>query len=94
MVLLSVPFVIILSRDGTLFSEKKKPTVLTVLTNLAVPAQSHYIKQKKTAVSRRQAFCMVLTAVDFIPSSQALSSLCPVEKMFNSSPPYTSNNQM
>ena len=53
----------------------EKNAEIVTITNSAVLAQSHYTKQKKTAVRRRQAFCMVLTAVEFIPSSQALSSV-------------------
>lgn len=72
----------------------EKNAEIVTITNSAVLAQSHYIKQNKTAVRRRQAFCILLTAVDSIPSSQALSSFCPLEEMYNSSPVYTSNDQM
>ena len=93
--LLSVPFVIILRRDGKKEAHcfEKNAEIVTI-TNSVVLAQSHYTKQKKTAVRGRQAFCTVLAAVDFIPSPQALSSFRPLEKTYNSSPLYTSDNQM
>ena len=69
----------------------EKNAEIVTITNSAVLAQSHYTKQKKTAV-RRFAWFWPRWILSLVPRLFLLSVLSP--RCTNSSPLYTGNNQM